>query len=76
MVAKGGISYQELPKDERTKLTINGEAVVELDYPAMHPHLMCAWKQQCPDDFYERLWLGAVVQTNSKADDHHSCECA
>lgn len=53
---RGGLSYQELPKGERAKLRLNGEAVAELDYPAMHPHLMYAWEgKPCPDDFYERV---------------------
>ena len=53
---RGGLSYQGLPKQERAKLRLNGEAVAELDYPAMHPHLMYAWEgRPCPDDFYERV---------------------
>lgn len=53
---KGGLSYLELPKEARAKLLLNGEEVVELDYPAMHPHLMYAWEgKQCPNDFYERI---------------------
>ena len=53
---RGGLSYQELPKEERARLRLNGEAVAELDYPAMHPHLMYAWEgKPCPDDFYERV---------------------
>jgi len=53
---KGGLSYQELPEAERLKLLINSEGVVELDYSAMHPHMLYAWEgKQCPDDFYERI---------------------
>lgn len=53
---KGGLSYQGLSKEERSKLLLNTEEVVELDYPAMHPHIMYAWEgKQCPDDFYERV---------------------
>ncbi len=53
---KGGLSYQELPEERRLKLLLNGEKIVELDYPAMHPHIMYAWKgKQCSDDFYERI---------------------
>lgn len=53
---KGGNSYQELPKDDRGKLLLNGEAVVELDYPAMHPHLIYAWEgEQCLGDFYGKI---------------------
>lgn len=53
---KGGLSYQELPEEARSKLLLNSEGVVELDYPAMHPHIMYAWEdKQCPGDFYERI---------------------
>lgn len=53
---RGGLSYQQLPKEERARLRINGEAVAELDYRAMHPHILYAWAgQRCPDDFYERV---------------------
>lgn len=53
---RGGLSYQELPKIERAKLRINREAVTELDYHAMHPHLLYAWEgRQCLDDFYEMV---------------------
>jgi hypothetical protein len=55
---KGGLSFQELSKEERLKLFLNGEEVVELDYPAMHPHLIYAWEgMQCPEDFYERVMV-------------------
>lgn len=50
---KGGMSYQELPEKEREKLLLNGERVTEIDYSAMHPHILYAWEgKQCPDDFY------------------------
>lgn len=53
---KGGLSYQVLSEEARSKLLLNGEEVVELDYPAMHPHIMYAWEdKQCPDNFYERV---------------------
>lgn len=53
---KGGLSYQVLSEEARSKLLLNSEEVVELDYPAMHPHIMYAWEdKQCPDDFYERI---------------------
>lgn len=52
---KGGFSYQGLSEEERAKLLLNGEGVTELDYPAMHPHILYAWEGvQCPDSFYER----------------------
>lgn len=53
---KGEMSYQQLPEEERKKLRINGERVSEIDYSAMHPHILYAWEnKQCPDDFYERI---------------------
>lgn len=53
---KGGLSYQGLSEGDRSRLLLNGEAVVELDYPAMHPHILYAWEgMQCPGDFYERI---------------------
>jgi hypothetical protein len=53
---KGGLSYQELPERTRAHLFLNSEEVVELDYQAMHPHILYAWEgKQCPDDFYERI---------------------
>lgn len=53
---RGGLSFQELAEEERAKLRINGESVAELDYHAMHPHLLFSWeRKQCPDDFYEKM---------------------
>lgn len=53
---KGGPSYQQLSGDERSRLLLDGEEVVELDYPAMHPHLLYAWEgMQCPEGFYEMV---------------------
>ncbi|MBA7660542.1 hypothetical protein ES703_68544 [subsurface metagenome] len=53
---KGGLSYQGLSGEDRAELLLNGEEVVELDYPAMHPHILHAWEgEQCPKDFYERV---------------------
>lgn len=53
---KGEMSFQQLPKEERRKLLLNGEEVAELDYSASHPHILYAWAGgQCPDDFYERI---------------------
>jgi hypothetical protein len=52
----GGLSYQQLPKVERAKLILDGDGVSELDYPAMHPHLLYAWEGRwCPDGFYESV---------------------
>lgn len=36
----GGISYQNMPRDERHDITINGEPTVELDFKAIHPHIL------------------------------------
>lgn len=53
---KGGLSYQQLSGEERSRLLLDGEEVAELDYPAMHPHLLYAWEgRQCPDGFYEMV---------------------
>jgi len=53
---KGEMSYQQLSEEERTKLRINGEKVVEIDYSAMHPHILYAWEnKQCPSDCYESI---------------------
>jgi len=51
---KGEMSYQQLPKEVRRKLLINGEGVIEIDYSAMHPHILYSWEgKQCPGDFYD-----------------------
>ncbi|MBA7478643.1 hypothetical protein ES707_14071 [subsurface metagenome] len=53
---RGELSYQQLPKEQRAKLLLDGEEVAELDYSAMHPHILYAWEgQQCPGDFYDRI---------------------
>lgn len=53
---KGGLSYQQLSEEERALILLNGSEVIELDYTAMHPHLLYAWEgQQCPSDFYEQI---------------------
>jgi len=53
---KGEMSYQQLSGEERAKLRINGERVTEIDYSAMHPHILYAWEsKQCPSDFYEGI---------------------
>ena len=53
---KGGLSYQGLSGEDRGKLLLNGEKVMELDYPAMHPHILYAWEgRQCPGSFYDRV---------------------
>ena len=53
---KGELSFQQLAEEDRKKLLINGEKVTEIDYSAMHPHILYAWEhKQCPDDVYERI---------------------
>jgi hypothetical protein len=53
---KGGYSYQQLSEEERSRILLDGSEVAELDYSAMHPHILYAWEdKQCPDDFYERI---------------------
>lgn len=53
---KGEMSYQQLPKEDRARLRLNGERVTEIDYSAIHPHILYAWeKKQCPDDFYQGI---------------------
>lgn len=53
---KGEMSFQQLPKEDRAKLLLNGEKVTEIDYSAMHPHILYAWEgKQCPGDFYEDI---------------------
>ena len=42
LYTKGYRHYQGMSKDERTKLTINGQPTVELDYKALHPHMLYA----------------------------------
>ncbi len=55
----GEDSYQQLPEEQRTELLLNGEEVIELDYSAMHPHLLYCWAgQQCPEGFYESIMAG------------------
>jgi Mn-dependent DtxR family transcriptional regulator len=39
---RGYRHYQGYSEDERAKITINGESVIELDYSGMHPHLLYA----------------------------------
>lgn len=39
---KGSRHYQGMPEKDRAEITINGESVIELDYGALHPHLLYA----------------------------------
>lgn len=53
---RGELSYQGLSGEDRAKLLLNGEEVVELDYPSMHPHILYAWEgRRCPEGFYDRI---------------------
>jgi hypothetical protein len=45
--------WQTMPKDDRKKITINGEEVCELDYSALHPRITYALKGiEVKDDPY------------------------
>lgn len=49
----GGISYQNMPSADRHLITINGEPTVELDFKAIHPHILYSDKGlPIPDDCY------------------------
>jgi hypothetical protein len=53
---RGKMSFQQLSEGERERLLLNGENVAEIDYSAMHPHILYAWEyKQCPKDFYESI---------------------
>lgn len=53
---KGEMSFQQLSKEDRAKLLINSERVTEIDYSAMHPHILYTWEgKQCPGDFYQGI---------------------
>ncbi|WP_145925501.1 hypothetical protein [Dehalogenimonas formicexedens] len=57
-----GRSYQQLSKAERIQILLNGDEVAELDYSAMHPHILCAWeKQTTPQNFYESVVNALIV---------------
>jgi hypothetical protein len=61
----GGLSYQQLSENERSKILLNGSEVAELDYSAMHPHILYAWEgRQCPDNFYEMIAEKLGVEYN------------
>jgi hypothetical protein len=57
LYAYGVYNYQNgIPKEERRHLLINGEAVVELDFPAMHGNLLLnRVGEPCRGDFYGRI---------------------
>jgi len=62
---KGGLSYQQLSKKERPLILMNGQEVAELDYSAMHPHLLYAWEgYQCPEDFYQQIACKLNIDLN------------
>jgi len=39
---RGYRHYQGFSEDERTEITINGDSIIELDFTALHPHLLYA----------------------------------
>ena len=46
--------FQNLPKSDRNQLLIDGESTVELDFKAIHPHMLYAWNgKQLDSDPYE-----------------------
>lgn len=58
--SSGGI--QTMPQKERSKLTINNEATVELDFKAMHPSILydLEWQQdeECIEGWIEQFFGG------------------
>jgi hypothetical protein len=50
----GGV--QTMPQKQRSKLKINGEDVVELDFKAMHPSILYEWKWQDEPERVEK-WI-------------------
>lgn len=74
--------YQNLNKDERQRLTINGDRVVELDFSALHPRLIyAAHGIQYDDDPYtipgvardtaKLVFLQLLYDTSVAAARHH-----
>jgi hypothetical protein len=57
LYARGIYNYQSgIHKEERTRLVINGEGVVELDYSAMHGNMLLNREgEPSRADFYERI---------------------
>ena len=56
LYASGVYNYQGIPKEERPYLLINGEAIAELDYSAMHGNMLLNRAgEPCCSDFYERV---------------------
>lgn len=50
----GGIGWQNVPSDERHDITINGESTVELDFKAIHPHILYSKRgHPVPKDCYD-----------------------
>ncbi|MBR1967267.1 MAG: hypothetical protein IKA22_11735 [Lentisphaeria bacterium] len=69
--------YQSLSKEDRSKLTINGKPVVELDYSAYHPHILYALSGATlmtdPYNFYHdrkiaKLALNIVINAKNKSE--------
>jgi hypothetical protein len=70
LYASGVYNYQNIPKEERPYLLINGEATVELDYSAMHGNMLLnRANEPSKADFYERILVElGVVTTKEKRD--------
>lgn len=69
--------YQSLSKEDRSRLTINGKSVVELDYSAYHPNLMYAFTgAKMTGDAYDfwsdrkvaKLALNVVINAKNKSE--------
>ncbi|MCV2892230.1 hypothetical protein [Lentibacter sp. XHP0401] len=40
LYAVGGPNWQNMPRDERHDITMNGEPTIEMDFTAFHPHIL------------------------------------
>tara|TARA_R100000935_G_scaffold55922_1_gene86530 strand:- start:7596 stop:8831 length:1236 start_codon:yes stop_codon:yes gene_type:complete len=50
----GSIGWQNIPRDERHDTTINGEPTIELDFKAIHPHILYSERgHPIPSDCYD-----------------------
>lgn len=60
-----GLSWQNLPDAERRRLTIDGQAVVELDFAALHPTMLYAEAGLSPpaDSYFIEGWDRKLVKT-------------
>lgn len=50
----GSIGWQNIPREERHDTTINGEPTIELDFKAIHPHILYSERgAPIPSDCYD-----------------------